>query len=68
LIFKIQKVFTFCNSCVWVPQLSSGWKKWISKPYIHCWKGSLGSLTAQDKQWTQEQASQNIKKGCESSR
>lgn len=29
--------FTFCNSCEWVPQLSSVWKDISQKHY--CWKG-----------------------------
>ena len=75
-------VWTFFNSCVWVPQLSSVWKHRSQNPTVTAGKGSnmqkclktdesagAGgffwrtelSLTAQDKQETHEQPSQNLK-------
>ncbi len=70
-------VWTLCNSCIWVPQLSSVWKDVSQKHTVIlervqnqriCNKKpewffwrTAASLTVQDKQWTHEQLSLNEK-------
>ncbi len=67
-------VWSFFNSCVWVPQLSSVWKDGSQNHTVTAGKGSedsaghggcfwrtVLSLTVQNKQGTHEQPSQNKK-------
>ncbi len=67
-IFEIKTssvhVFTFCKSYAWVPQLSSVLKDGFQNHTVNVGKGSnmqKNCWTAQDKQGTHEQLSQNIK-------